>query len=260
MLNSAVQLANGELEEIQHKLEFLGAALKVNSLAGPLLGVTVGRPDLQPAIEDFRRKRVNDLTVVYQGLYVEAFSVYERFVRSLLVEYVEEVARLDVSYEKLKTRGVFIQKHILQTGIALQQVFENRTNTVLDFDLLAKNLATVAPNSTKVKLNSNAFVLQLATFSSSGLENALGKVGIVVANFFEELAKGGELKNYFGTNGVKDVSKNTKKLIDEIVQTRNHLVHRGDMRRSVSETDVSDLVRFLIAFHPRLASVVSSFL
>jgi len=98
------------------------------------------------------------------------------FVRTLITSYVDEVADRTGDFKSLD-QAKLIERNIYHTGIALQQIFDNRSNVSIDFYRVAQNIGTAHPDSKKVLLNSFSFGMFLKAPTAVGIEEALKRVG-----------------------------------------------------------------------------------
>ncbi len=257
-LKLALAQADGDLEEIAAQASFLSSTSKIVAASGPLIAFVQPDGALRALMADFRKNQIDDINLLYQGLYVQILASYEVFVRRLIAEFVEAVGRQEKTFAALERRSGFVDRHIYHTGVALQQVFENRTNVALDFSSLAKNLASVSAASDVIVLNSVAFTLQLSSLSSEGLVKGLRRIGVDQEAIWDDLAKEKLFQDFFGSKKTRDVAKRIQTALNEMVKRRNHIVHKGDAIQAISEADIREAVSFFKALHLGLALAVSA--
>jgi hypothetical protein len=255
LFKAALAKADGDLGEIVALTSFLGSTMKVVAESGGIAAYVGQDATLRRVIADFRKDKIDDLNVLYQGLYIQVFSTYEAFVRNLIAEFVDEVARRDKTLANLALREGFVDRHTYQTGVALQQLVSKRANVALDYGKLAENLASVSANSALITLNAVAFTLQLNALNAEGLQRALKRIGVNEKSLWTDLAKEPKLQTHYNSQKTKEVAKRLQGDLNEIVKRRNHIAHKGDAIQAISEADVRELIRFFGALYPSLVSI-----
>ena len=121
-----------DLNEVVAVLEFATGAFKTYASSGQILGWVAQQADLRAVVEEFRSTRLTDLNFIYQSLYVQAWSAFELFIRTLIVSYLEEVCDRADDFDSLK-KAKLVERNLYHTGVALQQIFDNRSNLTIDF-------------------------------------------------------------------------------------------------------------------------------
>jgi len=121
-----------ELDEILSAHKFLGLSLKVLSKSGPVLASVASEKELRELLEGFRESNVNELTLLYQALYVQVWSAFEGFMRSVLVAYLETLASHKSDFETLEKYGLG-RRNLEYTGRVLQFIRDSRERFSIDF-------------------------------------------------------------------------------------------------------------------------------
>jgi len=193
--------------------------------------------DLRPVVEDFRAStRLSDLSFIYRSFYVQAWSAFELFVRTLIISYLEDVSDRANDFDSLK-KAKLIERNLYHTGVALQQIFENRSNVAIDFYLIAKNAGTSIPKSKEVILNSTPFGIFLKCPSVDGIEEALKRIGFPKFDW-DVVGSTAPVRQAFGTQNTRETVHQIAAFLQDAERTRNNIVHRGEGIRAVSEADV----------------------
>ena len=238
----------GDLSDIEAITKFIHGANQISIHSGELLPFVVGSTQHRRLLEEFRRQRSVDTNLLYQGLYVQLYASFEWFIRTLIVRYIEELSRLFPSYSDLEGRSGDPLKHnYYHTGAAMQQIFGNRTNVRIDFQMLAKNMGSALPDSAAVMLNSTAFALFLGILDLSEIEKALKRIGIENV-FWDRIAREGPVQRFFGETGTRRNAHLMKEFLDQFIRRRNNICHKGDGIEPVSSDDIIRHAEFLRIF------------
>ncbi len=223
-------------------------------MSGPILGWLGQQPELYRQVEEFRSAtKLTDLDILRQALYIQIWSAFELSLRSMTTSYLAECCKRGADFDSLN-KAKIIERNLYHSGVALQQVFDNRSHLDLRFYEIAKNVGTSIPNSPNVSLNTAAFTLFARGPSVSGIEDALRRIGII--NFdWDVLGRVVGIQKIFGTRGHRETVSQLKLFLTEAEKIRNHIVHRGEKIQPVNETDLRqhstkfEAVAFGIADH-----------
>jgi hypothetical protein len=244
-----------DLEEVNASIDFATAAFKAYASAGQLLGWVSSQPELRAVIQEFRSAtRLNDLSFIYQSLYVQAWSAFELFVRTLIVSYVDEVSSRATDFKSLD-KAKLIERNIYHSGVALQQIFENRSNVSIDFFQVAQNIGTAYPDSKKVLLNSFSFGMFLKAPTALGIEEALKRIGFKQFDW-DKVGGSTIIQEVFQTKGSRETTKQVKEFLASCEKIRNNIVHRGESIQPVAETDL----RYGISAYEAIGGALTEFL
>jgi len=231
-----VQL-HANLDEVLATLDFSMSAFKTYASSGQILGWVASQQDLRAVVEEFRKStRLTDLNFLYQALYVQAWSAFELFVRALIVAYLETICNQAADYDSMK-KAKLIERNLYHTGIALQQVLENRSNVTIDFFSVARNVATSIPDSKKVVLNTMSFGIFLKGPSVQGIEEALKRIGVKEFNW-DNVGSAKPVQKAFGTGKPRETTNQLKEFLQNAEKRRNSIVHRGERIPQITETDL----------------------
>jgi RiboL-PSP-HEPN len=248
----------GDLTEIGHNLDFTRTAYKIFSRSGEFLSLAAASPSHRQLLEEFKQQRIEDLNSLYQGLFIQLYASFEWFFRALIGVYVDELCRLFPQYDVLdKRKGQPLACNFYHTGMALQQIFDNRSNTKLDFHQLARNIGTAVPGSTAVTLNSMAFTLFLGILDASAITRALKRIGIQ-ESFWDDIGRDREVQRFFGENRTRHTAKAAREFVDVFITRRNNIAHRGDAIEPINDVDISHAAAFLKLFVGCLIRILST--
>jgi hypothetical protein len=238
----------GDLSDIETVTKFIHGANQISTHSGELLSFVAGSEQHRQLLVEFRRQRRADANLLHQGLFVQLYAAFEWFIRTLIVRYVEELSRLFPSYSELERRsGDPIKRNYYHTGAAMQQIFGNRTNVKIDFQMLAKNIGSTFPDSSAVVLNATAFALFLGILDSSEIERALNRIGIESV-FWDRIAREGSVQRFFGETRTRHTARLMREFLDQFIRRRNNICHKGDGIEPVSTEDIIRHAEFLRIF------------
>jgi hypothetical protein len=166
-----------DLAEVSGILDFVTSSFRIYSKSGNVLERVNDDSELRELFIQFRERKLDELNVLYQSLFIQAWASFESFVRKIPIAYLDEFVSRKDDFESLEKCNL-ARRNLQYTGEALQHIFENKPGLSLDFFLLAKNASTSVSGSAKVILNSTAFTIFLAGPGPEGLKEALKRVGI----------------------------------------------------------------------------------
>jgi hypothetical protein len=228
---------NDNLDEVLAALAFSTSAFKTYANSGDILAFVAQNAELRNVVQEFRAStQLTDLNFIFQSLYVQAWSAFELFIRMLIVSYLEEICKRASDYESLK-KAKLIDRNLYHSGVALQQVLENRSNLNIDFTSIAKNIGTSVPDSKDVVLNVLSFGIFLKGPSARGVEEALRRIGITDFNW-DTIGGAKAVQKALGTQRVRDTAKQVTEFLQSAEKIRNNIVHRGENIQPVTEADL----------------------
>lgn len=228
-----------DLAEIQVALEFLTTAFKAYSKCGPILGAVAHNDELRALFTEFRAIQLAEVTLLHQSLYVQVWSSFESFVRRLIIAYLEDFSSQKPDFDSLDKYGLG-RKNLQHTGIALQNIFEDRPKLKVDYYYsLAKNTSSSIPGSEKVHLNMSAFTLFMSGPSADGLKIMLKRIGVELN--WDHLGRIDGVQKALKTKGTRETAKQIELYLKEAARKRNNIVHRATIE-PINESDVSDAI------------------
>jgi RiboL-PSP-HEPN len=228
-----------DLDELSLMLDFISASFKVYSRSGAILSNVAQDGDLRQLMIDFRDAKINDLTVLYQALYVQVWAAFEGFVRKLLVAYLEAFIDRKSDFDTLEKYGLG-RRNLEYTGRVLQHIRQDRPRYTLDFFALARNMSTSIPGSSHVKLNSAVFPLLISGPSADGLKDALDRIGFDLR--WDDLGRIEELQASVRSKGTRETAKQIELFLGDVARRRHSIVHKSDTSEVVSAADLSDTI------------------
>jgi hypothetical protein len=226
---------DAEMHEIGNYLRFISVSFKVYAKSGAILAWVNSDNELRPLVQSFKNERIQDLTVLYQSLFVQIWGRVEYFMRKLLTAYLEHFSEQRKDFESLEKYGL-ARKNLKHTGIALQQIFENRSDLSIDFYLLAQNASSSIPGSRHVSLNTGTFSIFMSGPTPEGLRDAFGRVGVDLS--WDMLGRVPEIQRALKTSGNRETAKEIEDYLKKAARQRNNIVHRSVQLEPIGESDV----------------------
>jgi hypothetical protein len=140
-LDQCQETLEADLVEIGKTLNFVQMSFRVYAQTGNMLPYVAEVGELRELLVHFRNNKLTDVSSIYQAMFVQIWAAFEFFVRGLIISYLEGFCSRRRDFSSLEKYGL-IRRNILHTGIAFQQIFENRSNMAIDFYAFARNVAT----------------------------------------------------------------------------------------------------------------------
>ena len=138
-------------------------------------------------------------------------------------------------------------RHLHLCGRALQTVYEGISGRRVNYQEIARRLGTCVEGSDTFELNKECFTLFLGNCTSRRVADMLDSAG-VAGNVWDEAGRDAELKKHFGGSGVRETSKLASRKLDEYIRVRNGIVHRGELYRSVVDSELQDTIVLFFAY------------
>jgi hypothetical protein len=149
---------------------------------------------------------------------------FEEFLRQLVIEFADEVNSRGLSYvEALSRCPPLLQWNMKQTGAGLLTVFEPLDHLDLDFNALAKNLATTLGDSEQALLNGSTLAIRERSFNSTGIAYYFKRLGLTLS--WTEMCKEKSLQLAFGGTGPTKTATDVQTFLDASLKARNRLAH-----------------------------------
>lgn len=233
--------------------------VSVASSLRPRLGHLIDWNNIQDNVELFELARsfmnIKDIRyeMLYGSLFIRVLADFERFIRRLVENALEEMVR-GATYNEIKEK---LGMHNLRlTGRVLASVSEPRDHLKFDYQNLVENLATCKAGTERFKLNAPAFSAAVVGGSPSVIERALKNID--VDNWWDEVGANKKLQVFLGTKKPRDTANLAKQKLTELWRVRNMIAHASDEVVEVSETKFRDCVEFIRAFSAALSSTIMS--
>src|SRR5205814_1410723 len=104
------------------------------------------------------------------------------------------------------------------------------------------------------RINSEVFASAVTGSSPAIVDRALGHIEI--DKLWDLIGADGELSDVLGTKGARATSKGAQERLLTLWRQRNQLAHGGDEEAALSESDLSDAIKFVLLLAKSLNSAV----
>mgnify|MGYP001604867442 CR=1 FL=1 len=196
-------------------------------------------------------------TALYRGLYVQASSIFEAYVRDLSSIAAESKTSKFSKYSELPEP--FRHHHIYLSGQILQQM---KTGTLhgqkFNFEQLIRSLGQCFSDADDFSIMSEIFTSMMGNATPDRLEKLFVKIGLPHP-FDPGVGQNSAVKRVFGETRQASAAKLAREKLDEIVGIRNTLVH-GDLSITVQQSDLDLAMDYFEAMIEALDSIVKSVL
>lgn len=181
---------------------------------------------------------------LYRGLFVQANSIFEAYVRDLSSLVAEKIASKVSKYSDLPDN--FRLQHIHLSGQILQHM---KTGTLagqrFDFNRLTNALGQCFSDSSTFSIMPEVFTLMMGNATPDRLENLFEKIGLPEP-FNPGVGKNDAIKRVLGESRQASAAKLAREKLHEVIGVRNTIVH-GDLSVAVEQSDLDSAIEFLVA-------------
>lgn len=254
MLANALKEFELALEDLASNSEFVGAAGRLRPRLNEMLRWDSLDGDAKTLVRKFLDQRTAEESLLYRGMVISLAGAFEHFVRRVLRDSVLAISRSGVSYDALD-EGIR-KENFLRTGIALATINEPLDYLDLDYQSLAKNLATCVSGSPQVLLNADAFVIFLSIISPKNLADALRRVGVGLS--WDNFGKVTAMQKVLDGRGSRETAKAVEDFLKRFGQLRNKIAHTGSTGIVVTESDFERHLEFFKVFSRVLVQMVEA--
>lgn len=168
-------------------------------------------------MQEFATLRSHDYH--YRACIVSLYGLLERFVESLLAEYVSEVARISPSYDDLPEK--IRENHFLLSLEVLNRHSSQKYQKTVDQASMVSALHSCFSKDDSFRLNDSAFSFHTANFKNDVVRQSFLKVGVSLEN----LNKAGFLVDAMQDRFPDE--NNPFFVIDDLAERRNEVAHGG---------------------------------
>jgi hypothetical protein len=211
---------------------------------GELMGAFGYDAAVKARLAQAAKLKATSPAALYRGLFIQANSIFEAYVRDLSSIVAENQASKVAKYSELPEN--FRLQHIHLSSQILQHM---KTGTVagqkFNFGLLTKALGQCFSNSDEFSIMPEVFTLMMGNPTPDRLETLFEKLGIPEP-FNPGVGRSHAIKKVFGELRQASAAKLAKEKLSELVSLRNTLVH-GDLSTAVEQSDLDEAVDFFEA-------------
>jgi hypothetical protein len=223
---------------------------------GELMGALSYDPAAKASLIEAPKLKSTPPAALYRGLFIQANSIFEAYIRDLSSVIAEHRASKVPKYSELPES--FRQQHIHLSSQILQHM---KTGTLVgqkfDFNRLTAALGQCFSDSVPFSILPEVFTLLMGNVTPDRLESLFEKIGLPEP-FDPGVGQSSAIKRVFGEKRHKAAAKLAKDKLHEIVGLRNTLVH-GDLSVAVEQSDWEEAVEFLEAMIEALDEIAKPY-
>jgi hypothetical protein len=250
------------LEELTTRINELKADLKFVALAAqlrPRVGDVVrweAVGEVLELVKQFMNVKASRPEGVYGPLLIRLLAAFERYLRMLIIQSVEQRVAAAQTYDELP--DILSRRNLVLTGRVLAALDAPRDHLTVDIESLISNLASCKRGSGSFRLNVQAFSATVTGASPGVVEKALESVDVV--DWWDGVGGNTALAKMLGTKGPRATGNRAYERLKELWRWRNHLAHCGDEEIALSEAQLHDAIDFVTCFSAALDSTVKKHL
>jgi hypothetical protein len=248
---AALDELNTRTAELRADLTFVALATQLRPRIGAVVQwQAVG--EVLELVKQFMRAKSSRPEGVYGPLLVRLLAAFERYLRLLIVQSVEQRASGASTYDELSE--TLSQRNLILTGRILASIDAPRDHLTLDIESLISNLASCKRGSGSFRLNAQAFSATVTGASPSVIEKALQYVD--VSDWWDGVGASATLAKHLQTKGARATGDRAYERLKELWRWRNHLAHGGDEEVVLTEAQLLEAIDFVDSFSAALDVVV----
>lgn len=221
---------------------------------GQLMGALNYDSEAKALLGEAARLKTTSPAALYRGLFIQANSIFEAYVRDLSSAIAEHTASKVTKYSDLPEK--FRYQHIHFSGQVLQHM---KTGTLagqkFDFGRLTNALGQCFSDSVPFSIMPEVFTVNMGNATPDRLESLFEKIGLAEP-FNPGVGQSAKIKKVFNEPRQASAAKLAKDKLHEIMGVRNTLVH-GDLSTAVELSDLEEAINFLEAMIEALDELAS---
>jgi hypothetical protein len=250
-LAAALDELNARISELRADLTFVALATQLRPRIGDVVQwQAVG--EVLELVKQFMSAKSSRPEGIYGPLLVRLLAAFERYLRLLIIQSVEQRASGAPTYDELsETLG---KRNLILTGRVFAAIDTPRDHLTLNIDSLISNLASCKRGSGSFRLNAQAFSATVTGASPSAIENALRYVD--VSDWWDGVGGNATLAKLLQTKGARATGGRAHERLKELWRWRNHLAHGGDEEIALTESQLHEAIDFVDSFSAALDTAV----
>lgn len=242
---------NTRISELKADLAFVALAAQLRPRIGDVVQWQGAGEALQ-LVKQFMSAKSSRPEGVYGPLLIRLLAAFERYLRMLIIQSVQQRASGARTYDELPE--ILGNRNLVLTGRLLAAIDAPREHLTLDIDSLVANLASCKRGSGSFRLNAQAFSATVTGASPAVIEKALENVD--VTGWWDGVGGSTTLAELLGTKGARATGHRARERLKELWRWRNHLAHGGDEEIALSESQLREAIDFVACFSVALDSAV----
>jgi hypothetical protein len=241
---------NTRISELKADLNFFALATQLRPRIGDAVQWQAPVAVLQ-LVRQFMGAKTSRPEGVYGPLLVRLLASFERYVRMLVVQSVEQRVSGFNSFEEIPES--LINRNLILTGRILAAVGAPRDHLTLDIERLIANLATCKKGGV-FQFNSQAFSATVTAASPAVIDKAFEHLN--VTDWWDVVGANVALISLLGKKGARATGERAKERLKELWRWRNQLAHAGDEEIALSESQLNEAIDFIDCFSSALDAAV----
>ncbi len=247
-----VEAAIGEIKDsialISTRQQILRNAQEVFRMEGR-------RVEIKSIMDSFFDTRTTSTDTLFRGLYIQLGSIFELFIRRCMEASLQEQSKRAKTFEELPES--LRNNNLVFSGQALAAGSDKISGKKIDFEEISRKLGTCISSNENFELNVNCFTLFIGNCTSYRVSKLMRSVS-VKGDIWDNLGREKNLQNHLGSKATRETTKLAREKLDEYIETRNGIVHRGEYFKTITENQMIDNSNFFIALTKALAKYLES--
>lgn len=168
---------------------------------------------------------------------------------------LQEQSKRAKTFEELP-EGLRIN-NLVFSGRALAASGDKISGKKIDFEEISRKLGTCISSNEDFELNVDCFTLFIGNCTSYRVSELMRSVS-VKGNIWDNLGRQKDLQDHLRSKATRETAKLARDKLDEYIETRNGIVHRGEYFKTITENQMIDNSDFFIALTKTLAKYLES--
>lgn len=239
-MSAALDELKSRLEEIEADASFVVLAAKLRPRLGGVMNWE-GEREVVQLSQSFikQRVRVEGLTA---GLLVRAMAAFERYLRKIVEEVIDNVAVGKFDEVPLAIR----ERNLVLTGRLLAAYGTEKDFQKFNYEEIVDNLASCKMGAGDFRLNATAFSFGVVGSGPDHVERALKNLELEA--WWDSVGGTHQMQALLGTRKARETGVKAKEKLKELSRWRNHIAHGGDEEVSLSEELFKEAITFIALF------------
>ena len=195
-------------------------------------------------LRDAEKLKSTSPSALYRGLFIQANSIFETYVRELSSIVADNIASGANRYSQLPEN--FRHQHIASSARILREINTgNLTHHKVNFDKLISTLGKCFSDAEDFSLAPEVFTLIIGNITPERLDELFKKLNLQKP-FEPGVGRSNTIQKVLKESRHLQAAKLAKIKLEEIVRHRNVLVH-GDSNLAIDKSDLNETFDFLKA-------------
>jgi hypothetical protein len=242
---------NTRIDELKADVTFVSLAAQLRPRIAEVINWQ-STGDVLELAKQFMKVKLARPEGVFGPLLIRLLAAFERYLRQLVIEAVNQRAAAARTYDDLP--ATLSRRNLALTGRVLAAIDAPRDHLTVDVQLLVDNLASCKRGSGSFRLNAQAFSAIVTGASPMVIEKSLENVD--VTEWWDVVGVNQTLAGVVGTKGPRETRHRAGERLKELWRWRNHLAHGGDEDITLSETQLREAIDFVACFSDALDDAV----